>query len=165
MSSTRIRLRVAGGLLLVASLVVACESLGLGASDPPDETGASASTIDVSGGATGRISEPGDCGKATDDDASWQVIFETDDPGWTLDATIVGTREPGTYPTGFDTPGAATILLDQEGSSTSFDSSSGSGSITVDEAGDSGSIDVTLTDATTGKTVRAVGGWTCVSRD
>ena len=164
MSSTRIRLRVAG-LLVIASLVVACEGLGLGASDPPDETGASASTIALSGGATGRISEPGDCGKATDDDASWEVIFETDEPGWTLDATIEGTREPGTYPTGFHKAGAVTVLLYQGSGGASFDSSSGSGSITVDEAGDSGSIDATVTDATSGKTARAVGGWTCLSRD
>lgn len=161
MSSSRTYRRVAG-LLVIASLVVAC---GATASDPPEATGADASTITISGGATGQIGQPGGCGKAVSDAASWEVTFATDKPGWMLDATIEGTREPGTYPTGFHKSGAVTVLLYQGSGDTSYDSSAGTGSITVDEGADSGSIDVTVTDATTGKTARAVGGWTCENWD
>ena len=125
----------------------------------------SSSAIEISGAATGKISKPGGCGKAISDDKSWEVTFATDKPGWMLDATIEGTLEPGTYPTGFHTDGAATVLLYQGSGGTSFDSSTGSGTITVDDGGDSGSIDVTVADATTGKTAHAVGGWTCENRD
>ena len=136
---------------------------GSGASGSPAaiDTATSSGTIEISGAATGTISEPGGCGPAISDDKSWNVIFQTDDGGWMLDATIEGTLEPGTYQTGFHTPGAVSILLYQGGGGTSFDSATGSGSITVDGGGDSGSIDVTVTDRETGKTAKAVGGWTC----
>ena len=170
MTSSHIRRR-AFGLLLVASLAAACggsaATAGSGASGSPAATsaGSSSSTIEVSGEAKGTISKPGGCGKAISDEASWEVTFQTDDGGWMLDATIEGTREPGTYQTGFHTPGAVSILLFQGGGGTSFDSATGSGSITVDDGGDSGSIDVTVTDRETGKTAKAVGGWTCESWD
>lgn len=163
MTSSRARRHLAG-LLAIASLVAACGATDE-ASDPPDTTGPDASTITISDGATGRISEPGGCGKAVSDDKSWEVTFATDKPGWMLDATIEGTREPGTYPTGFHKAGAVTVLLYQGSGGTSYDSSAGTGTITVDEGSDSGSIDVTVTDATTGKTAHAVGGWTCENKD
>jgi hypothetical protein len=161
--------RRAAGFLLSASLVVACGGAAT-ASGPPAVTaqtggGGSSSTIEISGGATGKISKPGGCGKAIGDDKSWEVTFATDKPGWTPDVTIEGTLEPGTYSTGFHTDGAATVLLYQGSGGTAFDSSTGSGTITVDDAGDSGSIDVTVADATTGKTAHAVGGWTCENWD
>lgn len=163
MSSSR-SLQHLAALLVIASLVVACAATAE-ASDPPDATGADASTITISGGATGRIGQPGGCGKAISDAKSWEVTFATDEPGWILDATVEATKEPGTYQTGFHKEGAVTVLLYQGSGGTSFDSSSGSGSITVDEGADSGSIDVTVTDPTSGKTARAVGGWTCENWD
>lgn len=164
MSSSPAHWRVAG-LLVIAALVLACGATADG-SDPPDATGADASTITISGSATGRIGKPGGCGKAISDADSWEVTFATDEPGWMLDATVEATKEPGgTYQTGFHKAGAVTVLLYQGSGGTSFDSSTGSGSITVDDGADSGSIDVTVTDATSGKTARAVGGWTCENWD
>jgi hypothetical protein len=159
--------RFAAGLLLIACLAAACGNGGGAASGSPDATDAesSGSTISITGGATGEISEPGGCGKAISDPKSWEVTFATDEPGWMLDTTIEGTLEPGTYQTGFHEAGAVTVLLYEGNGGTSFDSSSGSGSVTVDGGGDSGSIDVTVTDATSGKTARAVGGWTCENWD
>jgi hypothetical protein len=154
-------------LFLIASFVTACggsaSSAAPGASGSAAATsaGSSSSTIEVTGAATGTISQPGSCGPDIGDDKSLNVIFQTDDGGWMLDATIEGTLEPGTYQTGFHTPGAVSILLYQGGGGTSFDSATGSGSFTVDGGGDSGSIDVTVTDRETGDTAKAVGGWTC----
>lgn len=168
MTPSHIRRR-ALGLFLVASLAAACggtaATAGSGASGSAAATSAgnSSSTIEITGAATGTISAPGSCGPAISDDKSLNVIFQTDDGGWMLDATIEGTLEPGTYQTGFHAPGAASILLFQGSGGTSFDSATGSGSITVDGGGDSGSIDVTVTDRETGKTAMAVGGWTCES--
>ena len=159
-------LRHAVGLFLVASLATACagsaSTAGSGASGSAVATDVSSSaTIAISGAASGEISAAGSCGPAISDDQSWNVIFQTDDGDWMLDATIEGTLEPGTYQTGFHTPGAVSILLYQGGGGTSFDSATGSGSITVDGGGDSGSIDVNVTDRESGKTAKAVGGWTC----
>jgi hypothetical protein len=160
--------RRVAGILLIASLAIACGGGGGGASGSPaagasaaTSAGNSSSTIEISGAATGTISQPGGCGKAVSDETSWEVSFQTDDGGWMLDATIEGTLKPGTYQTGFHTPGAVSVLLYQGGGGTSFDSATGSGSITVDGGGDSGSIDVTVTDRESGKTAKAVGGWTC----
>ena len=167
MTSGHILRRVAAPLA-IATLLAACSSGGGGTttSGSPAPTDAStASAITLSGGATGTISQPGGCGKAADDAKSWEVTFETDKPGWMLDATIEGTKEPGTYQVGFHTDGAVTVLLYEGGGGTSFDSSAGSGSVTVDGGADSGSIDVTVTDPTTGTTARAVGGWTCENWD
>ncbi len=156
----------AAALVTLASLIFACGGTGSSATGPAGPTDAASSdSIAISGGATGKISKPGGCGKAISDEKSWEVTFATDKPGWMLDAVIEGTLEPGTYQTGFHADGAATILLYEGSGGTSFDSSAGSGSITVDGGGDSGSIDVTVTDSTTGTTARAVGGWTCENWD
>lgn len=163
MPSNRARWRAAG-VLVIASLLVGCDAIAE-ASDPPETTGPDASTISISGGATGRISEPGGCGEAASDDKSWEVTFATDEPGWMLDATIEGTKEPGTYSAGFHKAGAVTVLLYQGSGGTSYDSSAGTGTITVDEGSESGSIDVILTDPTNGKTAHVVGGWTCENKD
>ncbi len=161
-------LRQAAAPLAIATLLAACSGGGGGAatSGSPGPTDAStASAITLSGGATGTISQPGGCGKAAGDAKSWEITLETDKPGWMLDATIEGTLKPGTYQVGFHTDGAATVLLYKGGGGTSFDSSTGSGSVTVDGGSESGSLDVTVTDPTTGTTARAVGGWTCENWD
>jgi hypothetical protein len=157
----------AAALLAIATLLAACSGGGSAAtSGSPGPTDAStASAITLSGGATGTISQPGGCGKASGDATSWEVTLETDKPGWMLDATIEGTLKPGTYQVGFHTDGAATVLLYKGGGGTSFDSSAGSGSVTVDGGSESGSLDVTVTDPKTGTTARAVGGWTCENWD
>ena len=156
------------GLVAVVAWVAACSGGGGGSStsgSPAPTDASTASAITLSGGATGTISQPGGCGKAINDEGSWEVTFQTDKPGWMLDATIEGTKEPGTYQVGFHADGAVTILLYEGGGGTSFDSSAGSGSVTVDGGSESGSLDVTVTDPTTGTTARAVGGWTCENWD
>jgi hypothetical protein len=162
-------LRRAAAPLAIATLLAACSGGGGGGTttfgSPAPTDPSTSSTIELSGGATGTISQPGGCGKAVSDEGSWEVTFQTDKPGWMLDATIEGTKQPGTYQVGFHTDGAVTVLLYEGGGGTSFDSSAGSGSITVDGGSESGSLDVTVTDPTTGTTARAVGGWTCENWD
>ena len=166
MPSTRILPRAAVLLTLATLILASCGGSGSSGASPAGPTDAASSdSIAISGGATGTVTKPGGCGKAISDDKSWEVTFSTDEPGWMLDATIEGTREPGTYQVGFHADGAVTVLLYEGSGGTSFDSSAGSGSITVDGGGDSGSIDVTVTDSTTGTTARAVGGWTCENWD
>ena len=120
----------------------------------------SSSAIEISGAATGKISKPGGCGKAIRDDSGWEVTFATDKPGWMLDATIEGDEGAWHVSDRFPSGGRRDGPALSGGAAASYDSSAGTGSITVDEGANSGSIDATVTDATTGKTARAVGGWT-----
>jgi hypothetical protein len=161
-------LRRAAAPLAISTLLAACSGGGGGSTtsgSPAPTDPSTSSTIALSGGATGTISQPGGCGKASGDEKSWEVTFATDKPGWMLDATIEGTRKPGTYQVGFHVDGSVTVLLYKGNGGTSFDSSAGSGSITVDGGADSGSIDVTVTDPKSGTTAQAVGGWTCENWD
>ncbi len=121
----------------------------------------SSTVVTLSGGVTGTINEPGGCGEGISDAASWEGLFQTVDGAWTLDITLEGTMAPGTYETGWHDAGKASVWIFQGGGGASYEGAAGSGTVTLDADSQTGSIDVTLTNAADGSTTDVSGGWIC----
>jgi hypothetical protein len=149
-------------ILLVTIIASAC-----GGSTPAGTSGAvgsvatSSKVVTLSGGVSGTISQPGGCGEAISDSASWEGMFQTDDGSWMLDITLEGTKTPGTYEAGWHDAGKASVWIYQGGGGATYEAAPGSGTVTLDADSQGGSLDVQLTNAADGSTTDVSGGWTC----
>jgi hypothetical protein len=152
---------------IVAVTSIALLATACGGSTPAGSDGAvgsiatSSNVVTLSGGATGTIGQPGGCGEAMSDAASWEGSFQTDDGAWTLEITLEGTKAPGTYEAGWHDAGKASVWIYQGGGGASYEAAAGSGTVTLDADSQGGSIDAQLTNAADGSTTDVSGGWTC----
>jgi hypothetical protein len=161
MNLSRTMPRVAAISLLVI-FAAACFAPGPAGSDGAVGSPATSSPVTtLSGGATGTISEPGGCGEAISDAASWEGLFQTDDGSWTLDITLEGAMAPGTYEAGWHDAGKASVWIFQGGGGATYEGASGSGTVTLNADSQGGTVDVELTSATDGSTTKVAGEWIC----
>ena len=118
--------------------------------------------VGVTGAETLTISEPGGCGPHDFEPGAWNGMFSTDgDEPWLLDVTIVTFEAPKVYETAAeDESGMASIFL-TNGAGTTYESSDGMGTFTIEEGGLSGSLDITLTNAEDGSSVNVAGEFSC----
>lgn len=146
-------------LMLCTGSLIGCGTSSNGATTPPVG-------IALTGAVTGLITSVGSCPpEAGAFASSWIATLGADQ--YTLTVAVAESHPDGTYDAGAANGYETRVTLVRMGAPTEYDSialnSEEAGLVSVRADADTamGTLHVMLKDRATGKTVRAMGGWTC----